>query len=101
MTVAETSVQVFQKNREQLNTLKEKTHHSLQEFIIAHGFTPTYNELQQHMTQQYEEITWRTQIQPRLTSDLVEEDKVQKAGKRKCRVSGETIQTWTTKVTQE
>jgi len=39
-------------------------------------------------------ISYRASIQPRLTHDLVEEGKVERAGKRKCRVSGEEVSTW-------
>jgi len=94
MTVAETSLEAFTANREDFDTLKELTHFELRNFYNEHEFWPTYNELQQYMIRKNDHVTWRTQIQPRLTSDLVSEHKVRRNGKRECHVSGENIETW-------
>jgi len=96
-TIAETSLQAFQKNQEQFDRLQDKIQVDLQRFYIEHRFWPTYNELQKYMIRKREDITWRTQIQPRLTNELVKKSKVHSNGKRKCHVSDEKIQTWKVK----
>lgn len=92
--VRETSLETFTANRDQFDTLKELTLFELKNFYSEHDFWPTYNELQKFMIRKNDHVTWRTQIQPRLTSDLVDEHKVRRNGKRECHVSGENIETW-------
>jgi len=94
MKTAETSLQAYINNKKQLETLKEKVIFSLKRYCRIKDKKPTYNELKQYMMDTMPGISYRASIQPRLTHDLVEEGKVERAGKRKCRVSGEEISTW-------
>ena len=94
--VQDTSIQAFIANKPDLETLKGKVYSDLKEFQQVRGHWPTYNELQRYMVEVRPDVTWRTQIQPRLTRELVDEGLVEEAGKRECRVSGEKIQTWKT-----
>jgi len=92
--VQETSLNAYFLHQEEFENLKEKIFRTLQAYIQVHEKPPTYNELHERMVDRFQDVSWRTQVQPRLTSDLVESDRVKRAGKRKCRVSGNLIQTW-------
>lgn len=94
---SDTSLQAYQNNQEQFQTLKQQTRVELEKFFLEHRFWPTYNELQKFMIRRHDNITWRTQIQPRLTNDLVKTGQVARNGKRECHVSQEKIQTWKVK----
>lgn len=96
-TIADTSLKAFQENQKKFDRLKDKIQIDLERFYIEHRFWPTYNELQKYMIRKREDITWRTQIQPRLTNELVKKGKVETNGKRECHISGEEIQTWKVK----
>jgi hypothetical protein len=94
MKVAKTSLKAFNKNSDELESLKEKVHAELQAFYIEHRFWPTYNELHRFMMRRNETINFNTQIQPRLTNDLVKQNRVRRNGERKCKISDQEIATW-------
>ena len=95
-TVADTSLRAYRNNTEELETLKDKTFAALEKFHLEHKFWPTYNELKQYMTRKYGVKNYQ-QVQPRLTNDLVDDNKVERHKERTCKVSGETIMTWKVK----
>jgi len=92
------SAQTFQEKKEKgvLSRQRRKTLEALHEFEEKYEFPPTCQELKRFIN---ETKDWydpmKTQMQPRLTSELPERGMVEIYEERMCGETGEEVDTWT------
>jgi hypothetical protein len=80
----------------ELSQRRRKVLKALIHYEREKSHSPTYSELKQYMLDQDMLKNHQQQIQPRLTDELVEAGFVEEDDERRCKVTGENVNTWTT-----